>query len=112
MGTKINFEKFDQVNLKIGKIIEASRIEESNKLIKLQVDLGEENPRQIVAGIAPFYEEKELEGKQVVVVANLEPAELMGEQSNGMVLCAHNEENEKCSIVEPEEEMELGTKVV
>lgn len=112
MDTKINFEKFEQVDLQVGEITEASRIEKSNKLIKLQVDLGEQSPRQIVAGIAPFYAEEGLEGKQVVVVANLEPAELMGERSNGMVLCAHNEENEKCSIVTPEEEMELGTKVL
>lgn len=112
MNNKIDFEKFDQVDLRVGKVVEASRIEKSNKLIKLRVDLGEESPRQIVAGIASFYEEEELEGKQVVVVANLEPTELMGEESNGMVLCAHNEEKENCSIVEPEEEMQLGTKVV
>lgn len=112
METKIDFEKFEEMDLRVGKIVEASRIEKSNKLIKLQVDLGEESPRQIVAGIAPFYEEEELEGKQVVVVANLEAAELMGKKSNGMVLCAHNEEKEKCSVVEPEEEMELGTQVV
>lgn len=112
MEKKINFKKFDQVDLRVGKIIEATRMENTDKLIKLQVDLGEDTPRQIVAGIAPFYKEEELEGKQVVVVANLEPAELMGEKSNGMVLCAHNEEKEECAIIEPAGEMQLGTKVV
>ena len=112
MENKINFEQFEQMKLRVGKILEADRMEDTDKLIKLKVDLGEESSRQIVAGIARFYKEDELEGRQVVVVANLEPAELMGERSNGMVLCAHNEKEDECCLVEPEKDMELGTKVV
>lgn len=112
MSQKIDFEKFEQIDLRVGKVIEAQKIEKSDKLIKLQVELGEKKPRQIIAGIAPFYEEEELEGREVIVVANLEAVELMGKKSNGMVLCAHNEEKGECCIAEPEKEIEPGTKVV
>ena len=69
------------------RIIAAERVPKSNKLVKLQVDLGDEQ-RQIVAGIAAQYEPESLVGRNVVVVANLKPAKLMGVESNGMVLAA------------------------
>ena len=68
-------------------ILEAERVSGSDKLVKIQVDLGQER-RQIVAGIAQHYSPEELVGKQVIVVANLKPATLRGEVSNGMLLAA------------------------
>ena len=83
----INFEDFKKVEIKIGKIISAEKIESSNKLLKLQVDFGTEQ-RQILAGIAKYYEPEQLVGKLCPFVFNLE-TKMMGEiESQGMILCA------------------------
>ncbi len=84
---RIGIEDFQKVRLKTAKIVSAERVPKSNKLMRLQVDLGGEQ-RQIVAGIAAQYEPEALVGRNVVVVANLKPAKLMGVESNGMVLAA------------------------
>lgn len=87
----INYEKFREIDLRIAKIISAQKIKDSQKLIKIQIDLGGEK-RQIVAGIGLKYKAEELVGKLVVVVANLEPRSLMGEESQGMLLAAVDKE--------------------
>ena len=84
----ITIDELDKVELKVGQIKEVSRIEKSDKLYKLSVDVGEEQPRAIVSGLVEFYTEEELLGKQVVVVTNLKPAKLRGVESNGMLLAA------------------------
>ncbi|MHA1953716.1 MAG: methionine--tRNA ligase [Candidatus Heimdallarchaeaceae archaeon] len=84
---RINYEDFKKVNLKIATIINATIIEKSKNLIKLQIDLGTEE-RQILAGIKQYYNPEDLVGKQIVVVTNLKPATLMGEKSDGMLLAA------------------------
>ena len=84
---RISIDDFQKVRLRTAKIVAAERVPKSNKLVKLQVDLGGEQ-RQIVAGIAAQYEPEALVGRNVVVVANLKPAKLMGVESNGMVLAA------------------------
>ena len=86
-GEQISIEDFLKVQLKVGKVLEAERVPKSNKLLKLQVDLGSEQ-RQIVAGIGKKYEPDQLVGQTIVVVANLKPAKLMGVESQGMVLAA------------------------
>ena len=83
----ISIDQFSDVELKVGTVTAAERVPKSDKLIKLAVDLGEE-PRTVVAGIGKQYTPEELVGKQVVVVANLQPAKLMGVESQGMVLAA------------------------
>ncbi|HNU94743.1 MAG TPA: methionine--tRNA ligase [Bacillota bacterium] len=83
----IGIEDFARVDLRVATILEAERVSGSDKLVKIQVDLGQER-RQIVAGIAQHYSPEELVGKQVIVVANLKPATLRGEVSNGMLLAA------------------------
>lgn len=84
---RVGIEDFQKIRLKTAKILAAERVPKSNKLMKLRVDLGGEE-RQIVAGIAAQYEPEALVGRNVVVVANLKPAKLMGVESNGMVLAA------------------------
>ena len=81
----IGIEDFMKVDLRVGKIVEAVRVEKSEKLIKLKVDLGTE-VRQVVAGIGKSYTPEELMGKSIVIVANLKPAKLMGIESQGMLL--------------------------
>ena len=104
----INFEEFQKIDLRIGKIIEAEKIEGTDKLLKLKVDLGEEK-RQLVAGIAKFYQPEDLIGKEIVVVANLEPKTLRGVESQGMLLAADVEG--KPVLLKPDQEVPPGTKI-
>ena len=90
---KIKFDDFKKVEMKVGQIVEIQRVEGADKLYKLMVDVGEEENRQIVTGLVPFYEENELQDKKVIVVTNLKPAKFRGEESNGMILAAGDEEN-------------------
>ena len=104
----VNFNTFQKLDLRVAKIKEAERIEDSNKLIKLQVEL-EDEVRQLVAGIAKHYETDELIGKEIVIVANLEPAEIFGVKSNGMILAASNEDD--LTLITPEKAIASGSKV-
>ena len=83
----IAFDQFKEINLRIAKILAAERVEGSDKLLRLQVSLGEED-RQIVAGIGKRYNPEELVGREIVIVTNLEPRKLMGLESQGMLLAA------------------------
>ena len=105
----ITIDKFFETELKIGTILEAEEVPKSKKLLKLQVDVGEENPRQILAGIKEFYSAQELVGTQACVVANLKPAKLMGMISQGMLLAAKDENG--LSLLRPETKKISGTKV-
>ncbi|UCB49126.1 MAG: methionine--tRNA ligase subunit beta, partial [Deltaproteobacteria bacterium] len=89
MKEVISFQEFQRLDLRVGTIKRAEAIPDSKKLIKLIVDIGEE--RTVVAGIVGHYSEKDLLGKQVVLVVNLEPAKLMGVESQGMVLAAEDD---------------------
>lgn len=84
---KIAFDDFMKVELRVAKVLTAERVPKSKKLLKLQVDAGVDQ-RTIVAGIAEAYEPEALVGRTIVIVANLQPAKLMGIESNGMVLAA------------------------
>lgn len=88
----VNIDDFAKLELKVGTVLEAEALEESEKLIKLKVDIGEENPRQILAGIKLYYKPEDLVGKQVIVIANLEPRMMMGFESQGMLLAADSED--------------------
>jgi len=95
----ITFDQVMAVNLKTAVVLEASAIEGADKLLKLQVDLGDEK-RQLVAGIAQHYKPEELIGKTIVVVANLKPAKLRGVESQGMLLAASSGDSLKLVTVE------------
>ncbi|MCK9578687.1 methionine--tRNA ligase subunit beta [bacterium] len=98
---KINFNQFEKVDIRLAKVIEASCLEGSDKLIKLTVELNGET-RQILAGIGKFYKPEELIGKRIAIVANLEPRMLLGQESQGMVLAAHDEQSLSVLIVDKE----------
>ena len=102
----VTYEDFKKLDLRIAKIIEAQRIKASDKLIKLQIDLGNEQ-RQIIAGIGKVYTPEELIGKLIIIVSNLEPKKLLGEESNGMLLAASNEE--EISLLMPDKEIPPGS---
>jgi len=81
---EISYDEFTKIDLRVAKIIAAERVPKSNKLIKLEIDIGQR--RTIVAGIGQDYQPEELVGKSIVIVANLKPAKLMGIESHGMLL--------------------------
>jgi len=88
----ITIDDFAKVHLKIGEIKTADRIEGATKLLKLTVDIGEETPRQILAGIAESYAPEDLPGRKIVVVANLAPRKMRGLESQGMLMAATDAE--------------------
>jgi len=104
----ITIEDFAKIELKVGKVLAAERVQKSDKLIKMLVFDGTKE-RTIVAGIGKFYTPEEMVGKNIVFVANLKPAKLMGIESQGMVLAASD--NNGLSIIAPEKDVTAGTKV-
>ena len=88
MSDIINYEQFLQMDLRVGKVVSVEKVENADKLLKLMIDLGEETPRQLVAGIALQYTLEQLVGKDMVVLANLEPKTIRGVESRGMILAA------------------------
>ena len=84
----IEIEDFAKVELRVGEILTADRVPKSDKLLRFTIDIGEASPRQILAGIAQYYEPEKMIGRKVVVVANLKPRKLRGFESRGMVVAA------------------------
>ncbi len=105
----IKLEDFQKLDLRVGKIIEAEKISNTDKLLRIEVDLGSEW-RQIVAGIGKVYQPQELKGKEIVVVCNLEPKVIKGVESQGMLLAVLDSEANPVLIV-PEREVPEGSKV-
>src|SRR6266511_2173278 len=105
---RIKIDEFGKIELRVAEVVAAEPLPRSKKLLKLTVSLGEEQ-RTLVAGIAEHYTPAELVGKKVVVVANLEPAKLMGVESNGMVLAASSAG--KLAVLTPDRDLPPGPKV-
>jgi methionyl-tRNA synthetase len=107
LNQMIKYEGFANLDIRIGTIIEAEKIENTDKLLKLIVDLGEET-RQIVAGIANFYTPKELIGHQIPVIVNLEPAVIRGVESNGMLMAI---DDNQVTLLVPQNQVPNGSKI-
>jgi len=105
----IGIDQFFQTSLKVGTVIEAQEVPKSKKLLLLQVDVGDEEPKQIVAGIKEWYSAEDIVNTQVCVVANLKPAKLMGLKSEGMLLAA-KDKNGLC-MIRPEKPKMAGTPI-
>jgi methionyl-tRNA synthetase len=106
---RISINDFAKVELKTAEVLEVEKVEGADKLLKVQIKIGEEN-RQIVAGIAEHYSPEELVGKKIVVVANLKPAVIRGVESNGMLLAVST--NDSVVLVTPEDtDVPSGLKV-
>ena len=103
---QIGFDDFSTIDLRAAKVIHAEKVPKADKLLKLEVDLGD-HTRTVVAGIAKFYKPEELVGKSVVMLANLKPAKLMGVESKGMLLAAV--EKSACSVAVLDRDMPPGT---
>ncbi len=105
----ITIEDFKKVELRVGKILTVEKVPDTDKLLRLTVDMAEETPRQIVSGIALFFPEIEaLIGKKCMFVANLEPRVIRGLESQGMILAVSTEDG-KFSLLEPNGDIPAGT---
>ena len=116
----ISFDDFKNIELRVAKVISAERVAGSEKLLKLQVDIGDKDAadlpalptgqaggRQVIAGIGTHYEPDQLIGREIIIVANLEPRTLMGLESQGMLLAANSEDGPV--LLMPEKEVSPGT---
>jgi len=111
MGNKIDLDDFKKIDMRVGKIITVEKIPNRDKLYKLQVDIGEKKPRQIITGLVPYYSKEELEGKIIIIITNLKPAKFAGEISEGMLLAAESEDGSKCVLLTVDKEIEVGTRI-
>ncbi|MCX6788277.1 MAG: methionine--tRNA ligase subunit beta [bacterium] len=113
----ISFDDFAKVELRTAHIISAEAVEGSEKLVKLMINAGDVDEagapvsRQILAGIRKAYEPETLVGRNIVIVANLEPRKLMGEESNGMLLAATDPDDGIPILLMPERDIKPGSKI-
>ncbi len=105
----ISFDDFKKLNIVVGTVENAEEIDGSEKLYKFGINLGDEI-RQIIGGLKPSYAKDQLIGKQVLILENLEPQKLMGLESQGMILCA-SDENGKAIIITPEKPVNNGSQI-
>lgn len=110
MSSEISIEDFKKVKMVVGTIISAERVKGSEKLLKLQVSLGNNVVKQSVAGLGPYYNPEQLVGKQYVFVTNLKPAVLMGQVSEVMILAAVEDKN-KVSLICPDSKISDGAPI-
>ncbi len=108
--TYITIDDFKKIDLRVAKVVNAEKVEKADRLLKLQLKIGDEE-RQIVAGIAQYYSPEELIGKNIIIVYNLKPAKIRGIESNGMLLAASTEDRSKVVILTPEKDIEDGSKI-
>lgn len=107
---QITYPDFSKLEIRVGEILSADRIEGADKLLKLSVDTGEETPRTLVAGLALSYLPEELVGKKIVVLCNLEPKTMKGIQSEGMLLAA-GETHDAIKLLVPDGDAPNGTRI-
>lgn len=110
----VSYDEFAKLDLRVGKILECSRVEGSPKLLKLKVDFGPDGDgavgeRQILAGIGKKYEPEALVGKLATFIVNLEPRMLMGLESNGMIFAVSDDSG--LSILSPDKDIKPGSKI-
>ena len=106
---KISFDEFAKLDLRVAKVINAEKVEKTDKLLKLQIEIGAEN-RQIVAGVAKNYQPDEMIGKKIIIVANLEPVKIRGIESNGMLLAAEDSDG-RFSLLGLDRDIESGAEI-
>ena len=104
----ITIDDFAKIKMRVGKVLEAEKVEKSDKLLKLKVSLGDEE-RTIVSGIAQYYEPQELIGKNVIVLANLKPRKIFGIESHGMLLAA--KDGERLTVLTTDKDVGVGSPV-
>ncbi len=107
---QVSFDEWKELKLKVGKILEVQRIPKTEKLYRLQVDIGEKTI-QIITSLVPYYTEEELKGQKIIVLVNLKPTKFAGEISEGMLLCAEKEDGSECVLLTVQKDIDVGTQV-
>ena len=111
VAEKIGIDDFVKVELRAATVLEAERVPKADKLLRLQIDIGEEQPRQILAGIAEYYSPEDVIGRKIIVVANLAPRKMRGFESNGMLLAASVGEEGRPVLATFGEDVPNGTRL-
>ncbi|MDD3246773.1 MAG: methionine--tRNA ligase [Methanosarcina sp.] len=106
----VEYEDFAKLDIRVGKVLLAEPVKKSKKLLRLEVDIGEAKPRQLVAGMSSYYTPEELVGKNIVVLTNLKPAKLCGVESNGMMLAA-DDGGVIVAALMPDKDLKPGSKI-
>ena len=106
----VEYEDFAKLDIRVGKVLLAEPVKRSKKLLRLEVDIGEAKPRQLVAGMSSYYTPEELVGKNIVVLTNLKPAKLCGVESNGMMLAA-DDGGAIVAALMPDKEIKPGSRI-
>ncbi len=104
---EIGIEDFLKVDIRLARVLSAERVEGSEKLLKLKLSLGDEE-RTVMAGIAKYYKPEELEGKKILMIANLKPRKIFGIESQGMILALSDGEN--LSLIVPDRDIKEGSR--
>jgi methionyl-tRNA synthetase len=108
----ISFSDWSKIDLRVGKIVNIEDIEGADKLYKLEVDVGPEIGKRIIcAGLKPYFSEKNLINKQIIIFINLEPRKMKGVESQGMLLAAVNSDESEIKLIQPEGEIEIGSRI-
>lgn len=106
----VTFNEWARMDLRVGEVLEIEDVAGADKLYKLKIDLGTET-RILVAGLKQHYTKQELDGKRCIVFCNLEPKKLKGIESKGMILAAVNDDHSEVKLIQPDGDIELGSKV-
>jgi methionyl-tRNA synthetase len=106
----VTFDEINKLRLKVAEVLECEKVEGADKLFVMQIDIGGEK-RQIIAGIAPWYEAESLVGRKIVVVTNMQPAKIRGVESNGMLLAASVNDDEDVQLIIPDGDAPAGSGV-
>lgn len=108
---EISFDEWKKLKMKVGSIVEVERIPRTEKLYKLQVDIGVEKPVQIITSLVPYYTEEELKDQKIIVLVNLKPTKFAGEISEAMLICAEKEDGSECVLLTVQKEIDVGTPI-
>ena len=108
----VSFNDWSKLDLRVGKIIRVEDIEGADKLYKLMIDVGSEiGKRTVCAGLKPYFSKEELKGKRLILFVNLEPRIMRGIESQGMILAAVSDDESKIRLIQPDGEIEIGSRV-
>ena len=112
MAEEITFDNWEKIEARVAEIKEVEDVEGADKLYKLEVNLGKEmGKRTLMAGIKQYYDKEDLIGKKIIVLVNLKPRKLKGVESQGMLLAAVNSDESKIKLLQPDDDIEIGSRV-
>lgn len=104
----IIYDEFAKMDIRVGHVVECVKKEDADKLLRLTVDFGEEGARNILSSLYPIFQPEDLMGKKFIFIINLEPKKFLGEESQGMILCA---DGDRPIPLIPQEDVPIGAKI-